>query len=817
MSRPLFFPLMALIAGILIGDYITFHFSVLACASLAVLIALFFCIRRKRHSAAFAFILFFVFIVGLFNISRCQYLQFDDRHIMHFASKEKLTIEGVVISEEQISPEKSLLLVECVRLVSNRTYSKLSGNIRLVIPQECSFDRGDFIRFRTAVKPVAGFHNPGGFDHQRYLNRQGIFVSGFVSGTQDIILMRRHWINSLPASVDHFRQHLKRLIYSHSRTPEREILEAMTIGNQKGIPDDIQDAFATTGTSHILSISGLHVGLVASSGFFLFLVLLKSSEYLMLRFSIVKIAAAASLIPVIIYTLVAGMGTPVLRSAFMALSFLVALIIGKPRDLFNVLFGAALIILMIIPESLLEVSFQLSFCAVFALIYIVPRFDKPSFSFLAVTPQWFQFCFHQVYLFILVSLAATLGTLPIIIYYFNRLSTVTVIANLIAVPLLGMLVLFFLLLFILTAVFSPTLAGWLIKAASFFTSLSIGIIKRLASLPWSSITFVKPGWIEIILLYVILFGLIEVLTPTENKKEKQFATRYPSLVKAILFTSLLLLIANSTYLYWKDKTSTDLQFTAIDVGQGSSTLIEFPGGTRMLIDGGGFQDSAFDIGKSVIAPFLYYKKIKKIDIVVLTHPHPDHMQGLIYILNNFDVREVWTTDVKADDDLYRLWEKTISDHNLIIRHLRSGRPSERLAGASIVCLWPDRTAENNGDHDTNDQSLVLKITFGEKSFLITGDISSRVESRLTASGNNLKSNLLFVPHHGSVYSSSETFIHKVSPQYAVISAGKNNVFRHPHPDVLNLYKAHGTQIFRTDQQGAIRIHSDGKKLEVAPW
>lgn len=817
MRRPLLYPLLALIAGIWTGDHILFHYSGLACVSLAILMTLFLSVRKKWANAAFALILSFIFVIGLFSISRYQYLRSDVHHVMHFLSHDKLTIEGVVISSEQISPDKSLMLVECVRRISRQTYSKLTGRIRLIVPSEINFDCGDFIRFRTSVKPIAGFHNPGGFDYQRYLNRQSIFVSGFISGAQDIILIRRHWKSSLPYAVDHFRQYLNRLIYAHAQTPEREILEAMTTGNQKAIPADIRDAFSQTGTSHILSISGLHVGLVASAGFFLILWLLKSSEYLMLRFNIIKVAAAASLIPVAVYALIAGMGTPVLRSAFMALSFLIALIIGKLRDLYNVLFGVALIILMILPESLFEISFQLSFSAVFALIYIVPRFSNPVLSFLTSTPHWFQFGFRQIYLFIVVSVAATIGTLPIIIYYFNRLSTITILANLLAVPLLGMLTLLFILLFILTAVFSASAAGWVIKGASFFTSISIEIIKRLASLPWSSLSFIKPNGMEIILLYIILFGLIEILTPSDHKTDRRFAARHPLLIKIAVCAAIALLTVSGVYLDWKDKTSSDLKLTALDVGQGSSTLIEFPGGTRMLIDGGGFSDSSFDMGKSVVAPFLYSKRIRKIDIVVLTHPHPDHMQGLIYILNNFDVREVWTTDVKSDDDLYLLWEKTLSERKIKVRPITSRTPPVVLTTARIDYLWPDDLSVNSGIFDTNDQSLVLRITFGENRLLITGDISSRVESLLISSGNNLRSDVLLVPHHGSIHSSSAAFIQSVAPQYAIVSAGKNNAFRHPHPDVLNRYHANGVQIFRTDQHGSISVLSDGKKLEITPY
>lgn len=817
MRRPLFYPLIALIAGIISGDVAAIPFVFLAGAAIAVLLLLLWSLRGKWEKATLILILAFMLIVGLAGISGHQRLIQDPKHIFHKAGAGKLTIEGTVIESEQISPQKYMLIVRCLRLLKDHTATPVTGDIRLVVGAGSDFGYGDFIRFTTTVKKISGFHNPGGFHYERYLNRQGIFVSGFVTGRADIILIRHQQANPFRQALEDYRLYFKRLLYANAPTPGRDILEAMTLGNSKVIPQDVRDQFAATGTSHILAISGLHIGIVAAAGYFLILLLLKSSEYLMLRFNIIKIAAAAALIPVLIYALMAGLGTPVLRSTIMALAFLLAVMLGRTGDLYNILFGAALVILSIAPETLFEISFQLSFSAVLALIYIVPKFSRPAFSFLEPAPHWLQSTFRRVYLLILVSAAATLGTLPVIIFYFNRVSTVTLLANLVVVPLLGMMTLIPALVALLTASVSPLLAGWLIKTASFFTGLAVDIIDCLASLPGSSISFIKPNLLEIVLFYILLFLSIDLLTPADRKNEKHFTSRQPVLIKTSLLACLALLFSDIAYLAVKNKFSKDLKITTIDVGQGSSTLVEFPRGVTMLIDGGGFHDSFFDMGKSVIAPFLYYKRIRKIDIVVLTHPHPDHLQGLLYILNNFDVGEVWSTGLKADDDLYRLWENTVARRKIKIRYISSQIDPVLISNARLDFLWPSSVPPDADYDETNDASLVLQIHLGDKRFLITGDISSSVESRLIATGRNLKSNVLFVPHHGSVHSSSNAFIQAVSPQYAIVSAGRNNVFRHPHPEVLKRYAASGIKIFRTDQQGAIAMKTDGKAFEISPW
>ena len=821
MRRPILYPLIGLMIGILIGEDITTSSFLLLMGALAVLFILLLSVRRRWETASFILLILLMLIVGLFDIQKPQYLTDNKQHIIHQAGQGRITVDGVVRSAEVISPSGGVLVVNCRRLIKNNSYVSATGNIRLVVPGDLGFQYGDFIRFHSTVKKIQSFHNPGSFDYERYLNRRDIYVSGFVANHAGIVLIRHNSGSSLYLRLERFRLYLRDLIYRNAPSPQREIIEAMTLGNQKAIPPDVRENFAKTGTSHILSISGLHIGMVAAGGFLLIFFLMKFSEQLMLRFNIIKIATAASLVPVIIYALVAGMGTTVIRSTLMTLAILAALLTEKQRDPYNILFAAALIILIIAPESLFDISFQLSFGAVFAILYIVPKFSDIPIGLPPYTPHWLQTLCRRLYLFLLVSAAATVGTLPIIVFYFNRASTVTLIANLIAVPLLGMLALIPAMGFIIVALFSPWTAGLLISAASFLTGISVTIINWLASLSWSTYTFTKPNMAEMILFYFFLFLLIETLIPFDKRNRKAFSARHPLFIRAMLIISLTLIIGDSVYLVLKDKYAPGLRITALDVGQGSATLIQFPHGVNMMIDGGGFHDSSFDMGKAVLAPFLYAQRIRRIDIVVLTHPHPDHLQGLIYIVRNFDVREVWCTNSTADDELYQTWTELIRDRKLDVKVLSAVSTPEQISGVHVQFLWPlPPTIDGQKEatyQDANDSSLVMKITHGTNRFLLTGDVSARVESLLMTAGRDLRSDLLFVPHHGSIHSNSGDFIRAASSRFAIISAGRSNVFRHPHPAVIDRYRHAGTEIFRTDRDGAIFIYSDGKTLQVNPW
>jgi competence protein ComEC len=820
MNRPLIYPLIALITGIVIGYYYPVSYYLLFCAILFILVFLLITIRNSWPKASFFLIINFVIILGIFGIQIQQYSADNDNSIRHFIDKGKLHIEGIVIDSPILRPDKIVLVVQCIRIVEGNTYRPVTGNIRLTISDDFNFQYGDFIRFHTSLKKISNFKNPGGFDYERYMNLQGIYATGYVYNNSDMILLRQNTASGIRLKLETFRLYLKEIIYSNASTPQREIIEAMTIGNQNAIPIDVRNNFNKTGTSHILSISGLHIGMVAAITFFFMLLILKRSEYLMLRFNIIKAASAAALLMVLIYALIAGMGVTVLRSALMAIVFLCALVLGRQKDIFNTLAMTALIILIITPNALFDISFQLSFAAVLAIIYIVPRFSNFSLSLLEDLPHWLQKTLRHIYLSILVCIAATLGTLPLIVFYFNRVSAITIIANLILVPLLGTIALAFSMAFILCAFFSTGLAGLFIKIASFFVQISVYAIDYLASLSWSSFSFTRPNIAEIIIFYLLIFILLRLidLRHINDGIKKDFLARHPLVLKLSLLALIIFFLADAVYLSTRDKISGDLRVTAIDVGQGSSILVRFPGGKTMLIDGGGFADSSFDMGKLVVAPFLYSERISKIDIVVLSHPHPDHLHGLLYITDNFDVQEVWNTGLRPDNENFHEWEKIISHNKIRVKYLSSQSPPTELSGVQVKILWPlkplKRDAINQFYDMVNDESLVMEIKYGRVSFLMPADISASVERLLIRSGQNLHSDILFVPHHGSSRSSSPAFIRKVACRSALISAGANNPFHHPAPSTIKRLTEANINILRTDRDGAITVTTDGTKMNV---
>ncbi|MDD5712057.1 MAG: DNA internalization-related competence protein ComEC/Rec2, partial [Smithellaceae bacterium] len=550
---------------------------------------------------------------------------------------------------------------------------------------------------------------------------------------------------------------------------------------------------------------------VALISFFLIGSILKAFPPLLLHLNIFKVSALFSVFPVAIYALIAGGGISVLRAAIMALVFMIALFMGRRRDLYNTLIFAALVILVAAPYSLFDVSFQLSFAAVWALLFLSPRFlaylparsaDETSTAFTRVIRYFTTF--------VLVSLAAILGVVPLVALYFNRLPLVALPANVVIVPLLGVLALSLSMALIATAPLSLTVSDYLLRLCSFLVDLSLRLVDFFAALPHSSLMVPTPTIVEIAFYYALMFFAGQLLRPSTSLESKGRTSSYG----IALLAGLALLIPYETYLYLRTLPHNHLKLTVIDVGQGNAALLQLPDDTKILIDGGGFAGARFDVGASVLAPFLWNQRIMKIDYVILTHPHPDHMNGLVYILDRFHVRGVWTSDEVAGGEDYQRWRCALYRNK--VKELKLHAGSSFYIGPVVfrVLNPPEMAAPGapSGSDRVNNDSLVIRVTYGRRSFLFPGDISEDVERRLITARVALKSAFLLVPHHGGFRSSSTPFIGAVDPEIAVVSCGPDNVFHLPHPDVLRRYKLLKVTLLRTDVDGAISLESDGRIL-----
>jgi competence protein ComEC len=762
--------------------------------------------RRTRTGSWTAFFIFF--LLGIFSIQLYLLSQHPPSHISHFTGLERISLEGIIDRPPERSRGKTQLLIRSKKVVLSSRHIPVDGLVLIFLKDEDpSLRVGDRLRLRCRLYPPRGFHNPGGFSYERHLAFDRIYTIGFLSEEGGWVKLGEGFKNPVTLQVERWRDRIRDFLNREAKPPSSGIFKALVLGEQGDIPEEIKEYFILTGTAHLLAISGDQFGIVALLSFSLLIWILKRSEFLLLSISVRKWAAGLTIPCIVLYAFIAGGGISVIRAAIMVMTFLFSILLNRERNLLHTLALAAFLILIFSPPSLFDVSFQLSFLAVLSILYLVPRilqeFRQEEISLL-LKASWKKNILKYTRLSLLVTGVAILGTAPFVALHFNRFSPIGFITNLFIIPWVGFVIVPLSLTASVFSFFFIPFATFLINMNSFITLILLRAMAFFASLPFASIFVSTPTVFEIVLFYSLLFLAVHF------RKGKKF--RY-------LFAGLCIVFA-CDLAYWslKDSFQKDLNLTFIDVGHGDSILIEFPKGKKMLIDGGGLYEDRFDIGKNVIAPFLWKKKIRRIDTLVLTHPDPDHLKGLNFIASQFSIGEFWDNGYQTLSEPYLQLKETLRQKKIKTHSLNEETPPLTIHGVELSVLNPParNAMQRKVQHlrDLNNSSLVMRLRFKNVSFLLAGDVGKEAEARMLRSGRGLRADILKIPHHGSSSSSSLAFVDRVKPVYAILSVGERNIARLPHPDVLKRYLQLGSRIVRTDQHGAITVVTDGEGIEV---
>ncbi len=765
--------------------------------------------KRPRVSSWMALSIFF--LLGIFSIQLYLHSQPSPSHISHFTALEGISLEGIVDRPPEQSRGRTQLLLRSQKMIlSNRTIP-VDGLVLIFLKEEDSSLRvGDRLRVLCRLYPPRGFQNPGGFSYERHLAFERVCTLGFLSERKGLVKLGEGFKNPVTLRVERWRDHIRDFLNREAHPPASGIFKALALGEQSDIPEEIKEYFILTGTAHLLAISGDQFGIVALLSFSLLIWILKRSEFLLLTLDIKKWAAGMTIPCIVLYAFIAGGGISVIRAAIMVITFFLSILFDRERNLLHTLALAAFLILIVSPPSLFDVSFQLSFLAVLSILYLVPRifqeFKKEGISLLLET-SWKKNVLKYVTLPLLVTGVAILGTAPFVALHFNRFSPIGFFTNLFIIPWVGFLIVPLTLAASIFSFFFAPFAAFLIFVNEFITAILLRVLAFLASIPYASFFISTPTVFEIVLFYLLLFLAVHL----RKRKKIQY-----------LFAGLcIVFILDLTFWNLKDSFQKDLRLTFIDVGQGDSILVEFPKGKKMLIDGGGSYEDRFDVGKNVIAPFLWEKKIPRIDTLVLTHPDPDHLKGLTFIASQFPIGQFWDNGFQTESDSYLQLKKILVEKKIPTQSLSENTPAQTINGVETSFLnppaWDPAQKNVRSLSNLNNSSLVMRLRFKNISILLPGDIGKEAEGRMLRKDYLLRSDILKIPHHGSSSSSSSPFLERVKPSYAILSVGERNIGRLPHPEVLKRYEQLGTSLFRTDRHGAISVVTDGEHIEIRPF
>lgn len=825
-ARPIIPLLMGLIGGILVGTWLGGHavwvsFFVLLCAGL-----IFARIRKKQMAMWLPILL----LGGLGYLAVQPWVApgFPEHHIIHRAGARKLIVTAVV--KEAPIPFKRgircILETQTVQDLPAKEHTPLpvTGRMRITLVGNITdLTPGDRITFAAKIKRIRRFNNPGGFDYEKYMAFKRIWVSAYVPERR-LLAVRKGYASRDFLRIESTRQKIARLIDASSQAAPNGVLKALVIGSRGGITPAMRAEFNRSGVGHLLAISGLHIGIVAGVCFFVVVRLLAYIRPLLWRAWTRKGAAILALFMVVLYGLLAGMSASTQRAVIMVAVFLLSFLIEREHDLLNTLAIAALIILCIHPPALFSISFQLSFAAVTGILYGLAHF-KPLPEPLAVGQRktWYANLFLRMITIAGVSMLAILATLPVLMYYFNQISLIGVAANIIIVPVVGFLVVPLALLSALAGLVFLPLGQTGIKLCAQILTPTLDLVRFFSDLPLAAIKTFTPNILEIGLYYGFAWVLLKIIPKDDPLSRSGRANTLPKRWAWVLMGLVLLVGAIDTGYWlqyrWGHKY---LRMTVLDVGQGSAVLLELPRGKNMLIDGGGFSDNAvFDMGARVVAPFLWRQKIMTIDTLVLSHPNSDHLNGLLYIAEHFNVKQVWTNGETPNTQSFNKFKEIITRKGIDAPSFQGLARDRRINGVRLEILYPPAdSALRRGSEkwrSGNNSSLVIKVTLGATTILIPGDIMARAEKELvTTAASRLPSTVLLAPHHGSRTSSTAAFVDAVIPKIVVVSSGMRDSPNFPHKSVMKRYHQKDCRILRTDQNGAVRIISNGKEIEVIP-
>ncbi|MDY7079598.1 MAG: DNA internalization-related competence protein ComEC/Rec2 [Chloroflexota bacterium] len=716
--------------------------------------------------------------------------RFDETSLASYNDAGWVTLEGVVVGEPDEREYYTNLRVRAERLtLPNDTELEVEGLVLVKADRYPEHRYGDRVRVEGLLETPPVFDT---FSYRDYLARQDIHS---LIQRAHVTLLAENQANPLLYYLFAFKGRAQSTIASILPEPQAALLTGILLGVETGIPADLMDDFSATGTTHIIAISGFNITII--SGIFAGL-----AQKLFGKRRAVWVAIAG----VAVYTVFVGASAAVVRAALMGMLYLWGRHLGRGTFAPVSLSAAAIGMTALNPYTLWDVGFLLSFAATIGLVLYTEPLERVFERGLTrvTSAERAEKIVGLINEALIVTLAAQITTTPIILYYFGRLSLVTLLTNFLILPVQAGVMIWGGIATLLGLVVQPLgqVVGWV---AWVFLTFTIEMVRLTARVPLASVPVQMDGWM-VWGYYALLGGVTWWMAQPRERRQEWWARlrdwgKGQGQALPLLGIAVVLLVL--AVCVWCGLPDGKLHVVFLDVGQGDAIFIQTPAGRQVLVDGGPSETVLLSqLGRQM--PFWD----RTLDMMVLTHPDADHITGLVPVLERYQVEAVIFRQVEHSAGVYEYWLELLEAEGAVVYQGEAGLQVRLDEGLEMVVLHPGAELLEDG----NNNSVVTWLTYGEVSVLLPGDIEAVVEQQLVADSALLESTVLKAAHHGSCSSTTEEFLEAVAPEVVVISVGAENRFGHPCAEVLE--RLDGLPTYRTDEQGVVEVVSDGMQVWV---